>query len=822
MAGATLGTAYVQIIPSADGIKSKIKQELEPEMSSSGQASGLTLGKNLVSKLKGVIGAAAIGKFIKDAITAGGQLQQSIGGIETLFAKNNAFKIVESNAKKAFKNVGISANQYMKDVTGFAATLISGCAGDTNKAAKYADVAMRDMADNANKMGTDMGSIRYAYQGFAKQNYTMLDNLKLGYGGTASEMARLVNDSGVLGKGVKVTADTVKNVPFNKIIEAIHKTQQGLGITGTTAKEAATTFTGSFGMMSAAWQDFLAQLATGGDVKGAMKNLASSVETFVKGNLIPMLKNIAKGLPAAFQVIEDTLPQLIAVVAPIAVKLVAAVATGIAKSAPVLMNAFLKVLLALLKVIPQIPWGQMAGQIMTAIGQGFQTNALGMIALLSGVGVKGAKGLIKGIGGVKDAVTIVKGVKDKIAGLPALISGTKEEAAVKSLFSKLKSGFSTGFSTVKDIITQNGSSIKQAASQAFNGLKNVGSSAFNGLKNVGSAAFNGLKTVGSAAINGLKGAISGIGSAFSALGSFLAANPFVLIIAAIAAAVAALVLLYNKSETFRNFVNGAAAAIKGAVIGAWNGIKGALSTVGSFLAPIGNAIKNAFTHPIQTAKNIWNAFVNIIKGVIDKAKAIVAAWKPHIPHVNNPLASLFGWVSGIIGKAKAKVASWKPHLPHVNNPFASLGGWVQNAWNKLTSFRPHIPKISIGFGHIKLPHFHLSGKFDLKKGKVPHLGINWYAKGGIFNAPSVIGVGEAGPEAVLPIEKLQTMLDRNTLYSNRADSNNLTIERKLDMVLAIMRDILAATDQPTVLDSGEIVSVIDKRLGKLAARRVRQ
>ncbi|MGI5912634.1 MAG: hypothetical protein ACOX6E_08685, partial [Syntrophomonadaceae bacterium] len=523
MAGATLGTAYVQIIPSADGIKSKIKQELEPEMSSSGQASGLTLGKNLVSKLKGVIGAAAIGKFIKDAITAGGQLQQSIGGIETLFAKNNAFKIVESNAKKAFKNVGISANQYMKDVTGFAATLISGCAGDTNKAAKYADVAMRDMADNANKMGTDMGSIRYAYQGFAKQNYTMLDNLKLGYGGTASEMARLVNDSGVLGKGVKVTADTVKNVPFNKIIEAIHKTQQGLGITGTTAKEAATTFTGSFGMMSAAWQDFLAQLATGGDVKGAMKNLASSVETFVKGNLIPMLKNIAKGLPAAFQVIEDTLPQLIAVVAPIAVKLVAAVATGIAKSAPVLMNAFLKVLLALLKVIPQIPWGQMAGQIMTAIGQGFQTNALGMIALLSGVGVKGAKGLIKGIGGVKDAVTIVKGVKDKIAGLPALISGTKEEAAVKSLFSKLKSGFSTGFSTVKDIITQNGSSIKQAASQAFNGLKNVGSSAFNGLKNVGSAAFNGLKTVGSAAINGLKGAISGIGSAFSALGSFLAA-----------------------------------------------------------------------------------------------------------------------------------------------------------------------------------------------------------------------------------------------------------------------------------------------------------
>lgn len=176
----TLGTAYVQIIPSARGIKSKIASELEPEMNAGGQKSGLTFGKKLVASIKGVVSLAAIGKFIADSISEGGKLQQSIGGIETLFAKHNAFKIVENNAKSAFKNVGISANQYMEDVTGFAAALISGCSGDTQKAAKYADIAMRDMADNANKMGTDMGAIRYAYQGFAKQNYTMLDNLKLG------------------------------------------------------------------------------------------------------------------------------------------------------------------------------------------------------------------------------------------------------------------------------------------------------------------------------------------------------------------------------------------------------------------------------------------------------------------------------------------------------------------------------------------------------------------------------------------------------------------------------------------------------------------
>ena len=166
-----------------------------------------------------------------------------VGGVETLFGESS--DAVLEYANEAYKTAGISANQYMEQVTGFSATLLQGLEGDTARAAEVADIAVKDMADNANKMGTSLSSIQNAYQGFAKDNYTMLDNLKLGYGGTASEMARLLNDSGVLGDSIEVTAQTVKDVPFDKVIEGIHVIQQNIGITGTTTKEAMETISGS-------------------------------------------------------------------------------------------------------------------------------------------------------------------------------------------------------------------------------------------------------------------------------------------------------------------------------------------------------------------------------------------------------------------------------------------------------------------------------------------------------------------------------------------------------------------------------------------------
>lgn len=201
----------------------------------------------------------ALKQISSDALNAYSQHEQMVGGTETLFA--GAEDIVLENAENAFKTAGVSANNYMQTITSFSATLLQGLDGDTEKAARIADQALIDMSDNANKMGTAMGSIQYAYQGFAKQNYTMLDNLKLGYGGSQAEMARLINDSGVLNGQMVATAKNVKEIPFDKVIEAIHVIQTNLGITGTTAKEAESTIEGSLNKLKASWENALVEIA---------------------------------------------------------------------------------------------------------------------------------------------------------------------------------------------------------------------------------------------------------------------------------------------------------------------------------------------------------------------------------------------------------------------------------------------------------------------------------------------------------------------------------------------------------------------------------
>lgn len=231
--------------------------------------------------------AASVNEFAK--------LEQSIGGIETLF-KDSAQTVIR-NANSAFQRAGVSANNYMEQATSFSATLLQGLGGDTAKAAEYADKAIVDMSDNANKMGTDIGMIQQAYQGFAKDNYTMLDNLKLGYGGTASEMARLVNESGVLNGEFEATAENVKDIPFSTLIDAIHVTQDELGITGTTAKEASETISGSFQSMVAAGQNLLGGLSQqGADVEKLMDNFVETVKIFAD-NVLGALETLWDNLP---------------------------------------------------------------------------------------------------------------------------------------------------------------------------------------------------------------------------------------------------------------------------------------------------------------------------------------------------------------------------------------------------------------------------------------------------------------------------------------------------------------------------------------------
>ena len=294
--GTDLGKAYVQIVPSAQGIKASIQEVMGKPLEEQADNSGSIFGSMLVSKIKGAITIAGIGKFLSASLTEGGALQQSIGGIETLFG--NSANVIKKAAQTAFKDAGVSANTYMEQTTSFAASLVSSCGGNTAKAAEIAKRAMVDMSDNANKMGTDLQDIQNAYQGFAKQNYTMLDNLKLGYGGTKTEMARLIKDASTYKDSQEKLNVSVKDgdMSFSNIANAISVVQDHMKISGTTAEEASTTLTGSFGMVKASVQDFLGALSTGDGVWRTFKNTISSLGTFIGGNLLPMIGNIGSSI----------------------------------------------------------------------------------------------------------------------------------------------------------------------------------------------------------------------------------------------------------------------------------------------------------------------------------------------------------------------------------------------------------------------------------------------------------------------------------------------------------------------------------------------
>ena len=264
-------------------------------------------GLSVVSKaMTGAVAAVGTGAaaIVKSSLGVVANMEQQVGGVETLF-KDSA-KTVIRNANNAFKTAQLSANDYMSTVTSFSASLLQGLGGDTAKAAEIADMAIIDMADNANKMGTNMQDIQNAYQGFAKQNYTMLDNLKLGYGGTQSEMVRLINDSGILNEKI----EDLDNVTFDQMIQAIHKVQQNLGITGTSAKEASTTIEGSVNSAKAAWENFEAGVISANDLVDTFWTAAKNILNNL-GQMIPRLGKTGMDVVESLSgKIGDAVPQL--------------------------------------------------------------------------------------------------------------------------------------------------------------------------------------------------------------------------------------------------------------------------------------------------------------------------------------------------------------------------------------------------------------------------------------------------------------------------------------------------------------------------------
>ena len=644
MAGGTvLGTGYVQIEPTSKGIGSKISSMLNSEVGGSGSSAGSSWAK----KFKIAAVAAGIGKVLKDSLTQGADLEQSLGGVETLYG-THANKVI-ANANKAWKTAGLSANQYMEQSTTFAASLLSSLGGNTQKAASYADMAITDMSDNANKMGTSIEDIQNAYQGFSKQNYTMLDNLKLGYGGTKTEMERL------LAEAEKVTGQKYDISNLSDVYDAIHVIQGELGITGTTAQEAATTLSGSLNSMKSAWSNLLADMSMRPDmISQDMQNMVSSATTFFFGNLVPALGNVFKSLPTAIGTfINQGIPQIMTA----AQGLMNSLVEGMSGSGDMIN-----------KIMPML----------TKLSQYLLDNSSQLISTGLQMMVKLAQGIAQGLPAI-------------ISNLPTIITNIAN--IINTNMPKI---LATG---VKIIITL-AKGLIQAIPTLIANIPKIIQAIFTAW-----SAVNWL-SLGATLIKGIGSAIASGGSAIG-------------------------------------------------------------SKVGTLVGSIKTAVTTKFTAIVAAIKakaaSIWGAITSPFRIAISKVSGAVGSIK----------AAVSGKLSAIVGAIKGKAGSI---LSNFTRPFTSAWSKIKAVVGKIKGFFPlHLGKI---FSGLKIPHISVSGgksPFGIGgKGSLPKFKVTWNADGGIFNSASIMGygVGEAGSEAIVPLDPFWNRIDAmiDTVTSNKSSA----------------------------------------------------
>lgn len=596
---------------------------------------GKTIGK-AISAGAAVAGAGVVA-LGKKALDCYGDYEQLAGGIETLF-KDSA-GAVEQYAKDAYKNQQMSANQYMDIATSFSASLLQGLGGDTAEAAKITDMAITDMADNANKMGSSMESIQNAYQGFAKQNYTMLDNLKLGYGGTKEEMERLLADA------EKLTGVHYDISNLGDVYSAIHAVQEEMGITGTSAKEAATTIQGSVAMMKAAWQNWLTGLMDNdADINQLTQDLIDSVT----------------------QVIDNIAPR---------------------------------------------------------IGEFFDS--------------------------------LVESIHNALADHPE----------AQAIFDDIVSAIQTVNDIVSDIVNftiENWGTIEPilTAVAVAVGVVTAAVIAYNAVAAI-KAAMDAAQVVSLGALIAAQLA--------SAAATLVALAPYILIVAAIAAVIAVIVLCVKHWDEIKekvvevwdkmvSTIESAVEAVKEWFGNLKQGIQDKVNSIREAISEKFNAIKQKMSDTIQAAKDkVIEHFTRIKDGIREKIQAA----KETVSNVVDNIKEKF---SNGFNAAKETVVNIFDNIKQgIKDKLEAAKQTVKDVIDKIKgffNFEWHLPKL-------KMPHINISGEFSLMPPKVPKFSIDWYAKGGVFDAPTLFnnggrlsGLGEAGAEAIVPLENNTQWLDK--------------------------------------------------------------
>ena len=493
-----LGDAYVNIIPKAPGISNKIEGLVGTGADGAGRSAGSKIGAGLLGTLGKVVSVAAVGSILQSAFSAGGNLEQAFGGLETIYG--DAAAGAKAYAVEAAA-AGISANSYAEQAVSFGAALKQAFSGDTQAAMEAANTAIMDMADNSAKMGTDIGSIQAAYQGFAKQNYTMLDNLKLGYGGTKTEMERLLADAEKL-SGVKYDINNLGDV-----YDAIHVIQEDLGLTGVAAAEAESTLTGSAAAMKASWENLLAAMTTGEGLDSAMQNLGTSAGNLLK-NVVRMAGNIAKQLPQLFTGLFSTIgPSIL----PVVTELFTGLMTGITTQLPTLLTGGMTMLQTLIQgILTALP------QLLTTAAQFIPTLVNGFLPQIPGLLAQGASILQSLISGIVTALPQILSaaaniVMQLVTGIAANLPQILESGI--SLIGQLAAGAISAIPTLLMMIPE---LFSQFAS-AFRSVDwaSVGRSIIdgivNGVRSAASSLFSSLRDLASQALEAAKSALK-IGS----------------------------------------------------------------------------------------------------------------------------------------------------------------------------------------------------------------------------------------------------------------------------------------------------------------------